>query len=141
MLPETANSASTTDKQNIKFQLTPNLMIFLESGIYNQTIHPNFDCGTGPPDIVIGLNAGLFAYKSWRSVIQYLNLNKGVTGVFTDYNEYSGINCASLGGSEARESLTINPFRQPHALPIFSMNLPQLSNGFMYVFNKQELDM
>lgn len=122
-------------------QLIPNLTIIVQSGTYNETMDPNFDCGTGPPDIIMALNAGLFAYESWRNVIEYLNDNRGIVGVFTDYNEHSGVNCASLGGGQARESLSINPFRQPHAMPVFSMNLPQFSNGFMYVFNGQELDM
>ena len=122
-------------------QLMPNLTIIVQSGTYNETMDPNFDCGTGPPDIIMALNAGLFAYESWRNVIEYLNDNRGIVGVFTDYNEHSGVNCASLGGGQARESLSINPFRQPHAMPVFSMNLPQFSNGFMYVFNGQELDM
>ena len=44
------------------------------------------------------------------------------------------------GGAASRESLVINPFRQPLSLPVYSMNLPQFSNGFIYVFNEQELD-
>ena len=62
-------------------------------------------------------------------------------GVFTDYNEHSAMNCSTLGGGKARESLKVNPFRQPRAMPVYSMNLPQFSNGFMYVDNEQELDM
>lgn len=92
------------------------------------------------PDMVVALNASLFAYKSWRSVVDYLYYNKGVVGVFSDYNEYSGVNCAALGGGKSRESLCMNPFRQPRAMPVYSMNLPQFSNGFLYVFNKQELE-
>lgn len=90
--------------------------------------------------MVIAMNAGLYAYESWRSVVDYLYHNKGVVGVFTDYNEYSGVHCAGLGGAASRESLCINPFRQPLAMPVYSMNLPQFSNGFFYVFNAQELD-
>jgi hypothetical protein len=90
--------------------------------------------------MVMALNAGLFADESWRSVVDYLYHNTGVARVFTDYNEYSGMNCAALGGAASRESITMNPFRQPLALPVYSMNLPQFSNGFMYVFNKHELE-
>jgi hypothetical protein len=140
MVPAHYKQDSYGGTKRMKIQLTSNLTIYVECGIYNESIDPNFDCGTGPPDMVVGLNAGLFAYKSWRSVVEYLNSNKGVTGVFTDYNEYSGMNCASLGGSEARETLAMNPFRQPHAMPVFSMNLPQFSNGFIYAFNHQILD-
>ena len=69
------------------------------------TLDPNFDIGTGPLDMVVALNAGLYAYESWRSVVDYLYYNKGVVGVFSDYNEYSGVNCAALGGGKSRESL------------------------------------
>ena len=141
MLPDSCNEYLENGYRCIRMQLIPNLTIIVQSGTYNETMDPNFDCGTGPPDIIMALNAGLFAYESWRNVIEYLNDNRGIVGVFTDYNEHSGVNCASLGGGQARESLSINPFRQPHAMPVFSMNLPQFSNGFMYVFNGQELDM
>jgi len=57
-----------------------------------------------------------------------------------DYNEHSGVNCAKLGGWRAAQSLDVNPFRQPRAMPVYCMNLPQFSNGFMYVFNEQDLE-
>lgn len=111
------------------------------SGTYGDSLDPNFDCGGGgTPDMVIAANAGLYAYESWRSVVNYLYNNPGIVGVFTDYNEYSGENCASLAGHKGRESLCINPFRQPRAMPVYSMNLPQFSNGFLYVMNAQELE-
>ena len=119
--------------------MTTNVTMLLVSGTYGDK-SLNFDCGSGAPDMVIGMNAGLFAYESWRSVVAYLHCHQGVVGVFTDYNEHSGMNCASLGGRKARESLSINPFRQPRALPVFSMALPQFSNGFIYVYNQQWLD-
>jgi hypothetical protein len=79
---------------------------------------------------------GLYAYPT----INYLQRSPSVIGVFTDYNEFSGVQCASiLGGSAGRQSLRINPFRQPRAMPVYSMNLPQFSNGFIYVCNQQEL--
>ena len=118
----------------------PNFSLSLQSGSYNDSIDPKFDVGTGPPDMVIGMNAGLFAYESWRSVVEFLAFHHHVVGCFTDYNEHSGLNCACLGGGVARETLSVNPFRQPHAMPVYSMNLPQFSNGFMYVFNEQHLD-
>jgi hypothetical protein len=121
-----------------QIQLTEYLSISIVHGTYgSQDLDPNFDCGTGAPDMILGLNAGLYAYDSWRYVIEYLYHHKGVVGVFTDYNEHSGANCAALGGNR---KLVINPFRQPRAMPVYSMNLPQISNGFMYVFNEQELD-
>lgn len=125
---------------SLEQQLTDNLKLLVVSGTYGDSLNPYFDCGCGPPDMVIGLNAGLFAYESWRFVITYLYENRGCVGVFTDYNEHSGMHCASLGGSKSRESLCINPFRQPRAMPVLSMNLPQFSNGFMYAYNLQELE-
>jgi len=141
MLPPKCRNQQSTKGYSMHLELAPNLRLLVVSGTYGGSLDPNFDCGSGPPDMVVGLNAGLFAYESWRSVVSFLHQHQGVVGVFTDYNEHSGMNCASLGGSKARESLSINPFRQPLSLPVFCMNLPQMSNGFMYVFNEQELDM
>lgn len=147
-----------SEKANGRFQvdLNTSLRVFIESGSYGDSLDPNFDCGSGPPDMVMAFNAGIFAYESWNSVIRYLDGHKEVVGVFTDYNEYSGVQCASLGGSRCRDSVRLNPFRQPRAMPgkriasellrsshkwiVYSMNLPQFSNGFLYVFNEQELE-
>ena len=122
--------------------LSSKLKIILVSGTYGDTtsLDPNFDCGSGQPDIIMAFNAGLYAYESWRYVVTYLDTNTNCVGIFTDYNEYSGIQCASLGGPQCRQSLRINPFRQPRAMPVYSMNLPQFSNGFIYVFNEQTLE-
>jgi hypothetical protein len=128
------------NKEASTIHLTCNLTLHLVSGTYGDTLDPNFDCGSGPPDMIIAMNAGLFAYESWRSVVAFLHRHNGIVGVFSDYNEHSGMNCASLGGAKARESLKVNPFRQPRALPVYSMNLPQFSNGFIYVYNEQKLE-
>ena len=133
MFPESSN------ERRLSLQLTSNLKLTICGGTYGQSLNPNFDMG-GPPDMIIGMNAGLFAYESWRHVVSYLHHNKNVLGVFTDYNEHSGMNCASLGGSKAANSLEMNPFRQMRAMPVYCMNLPQFSNGFYYIFNEQELD-
>ena len=122
----------------INLELTDNLTLSLVSGTYGETLDPNFDCGSGSPDMIMGLNAGLFAYESWRSVVDYLFHSKGVVGFFTDYNEHSCVHCAAIGGG--RDTVCINPFRQPLAMPVYSMNLPQFSNGWIYVFNEQNLD-
>lgn len=148
MLPPKCRSENSTQshqgfdmKLDHANNLTLNLTLLVKSGTYGDELNPLFgDVGTGPPDMLIGLNAGLFAYKSWSSVVSFCHDNPSVVAVFTDYNEHSGVNCAGLGGGQARESLTVNPFRQPLALPVFCFNLPQLSNGFFYVFNEQELD-
>jgi hypothetical protein len=104
----------------LRVDLASNLTAGIATGSYGDesSLLPNFDLGNmGPPDMIIALNAGLFAYDSWRSVVEYLDHNRGVVGVFTDYNEHSGLNCASLGGIDSRKSLVVNPFRQPLAMP------------------------
>jgi hypothetical protein len=145
MFPDAAaigRKGSDTVKSSmlLSLRLTSNLRLSVIGGTYGDSLDPNFDVIGGAPDMVIGLNAGLYAYESWRHVVSYLYHNPSVVGVFTDYNEHSGMNCASLGGGRARNSLEINPFRQPRAMPVNCMNLPQMSNGFMYVFNEQELE-
>jgi len=127
------------DGRNLSLQLTTNLRLSIILGTYGDSLNPDFDMD-GPPDMIIGMNAGLFAYESWRHVISYLHHHQNVVGVFTDYNEHSGINCASLGGWKSANSLEMNPFRQMRAMPVYCMNLPQFSNGFVYVYNEQELD-
>jgi hypothetical protein len=118
------------------------LTIRLVCGTYGHpnSLDPHFDCGSGPPDMVLAFNAGLYAYESWRSVVTYLHEHSSVVGVFTDYNEMSAAQCASLGGAKARASVTVNPFRQPRAMPVRSMNLPQFTNGFCYVYNQLPLE-
>ena len=134
MFPENRNG------KNLSLQLTANLKLSIVGGTYGQSLNPDFDIVGGPPDMVIGMNAGLFAYESWRHVISYLHHHKNIVGVFTDYNEHSGMNCAALGSWKSTNSLEVNPFRQMRAMPVYSFNLPQFSNGFVYVFNEQELE-
>jgi hypothetical protein len=126
--------------RGMEIELRPkNLNLSVVSGTYGLDLCPDFDLG-GRPDMIIGMNAGLYAYHSWSSVISYLREHEDVVAVFTDYNEYSGTNCASLDGLNGRETLCINPFRQPRAMPVYSMNLPQISNGFLYVYNHKKLE-
>lgn len=126
-------------EKNLSLQLSTNVRLTVVCGTYGDNLDPDFDFN-GAPDIIVGMNAGLYAYDSWRYVIDYLYNHPNVVGVFTDYNEHSGLNCSSLGGSKSRKSLRMNPFRQPRAMPVYCMNLPQFSNGFIYVFNEQELE-
>lgn len=136
MLPPLTRS--TIDSHVIKFSEGAVTMSIV-GGTYGQDLNPDFDCG-GMPDMVVGFNAGLFAYESWNCVISYLDSHPSVIGVFSDYNEWSGVNCASLGGKNARNSFCINPFRQPRSMPVYCMNLPQMSNAFLYVYNQQVLE-
>lgn len=136
MLPQSAEAV--VEEAEGSYILEKNgLSIRVLSGTYGESIDPRFDCGrSGAPDMVMAFNAGLHAYETWRSCVEFLNSTKDVVGVFTDYNEWSGVQCASLGGHESRTSLKVNPFRQPRAMPVYSMNLPQFCNGFIYVFNE-----
>ena len=143
MLPRSCQQVrhdSRSQSTKMTLTLSSNLSLAVVSGTYGASLDPNFDVGSGPPDMTIAMNAGLYAYESWRSVVTYLYHHANVIGVFSDYNEHSGVNCAGLGGHACRESLCINPFRQPRAMPVYSMNLPQFSNGFLYVMNQQELE-
>jgi hypothetical protein len=142
------HTASSTQSGSLKktiytAQLTETLRVVVTCGIYGDatSLHPNFDCGSGPPDIIVAYNAGLYAYESWRSVISYLYTHRNVLGIFTDYNEHSAVQCANiLGGHACRNTVRMNPFRQPRAMPVYSMNLPQFGNGFIYVVNEQSLE-
>ncbi len=134
MLPDNVRANMSNE---LEIPLHERLVVTLVGGTYGDSLDPDFDCH-GSPDIVVAFNAGLFAYPSWRNVVEYLHRKPSVIGMFTDYNEMSGAQCASLGNS--RESVQMNPFRQPRAMPVYSMNLPQFANGFIYVFNPQTLD-
>ena len=129
-----------TQKEPV-FNFGGKLKIKVVAGTYGDTLDPRFDCDrTGPPDMIMAFNAGVYAYESRRSVIEFLHKIKSTVEVFSDYNEWSGVQCASLGGGETRKSLKINPFRQSLAIPVYRMNLPQFSNGFLSVFNQQTID-
>lgn len=140
MLPGALRNSNSHHHHEFKASPDRNLLIYVVAGSYGDSLDPRFDCGSGPPDMLMAFNAGLYAYDSWRGVIRYLNEQKSVLGVFTDYNEMSAVQCASLGGAASRESVRVNPFRQPRAMPVYSMNLPQFSNGFFYVYNQQILE-
>ena len=134
-------SPGPNQENRMKIELNPNLSLTIQSGTYAESIYPTFDYGSGPPNMIIVMNAGLCGYESWTSVIQYMRIHSDVVGVCTDYKEYSEVNCAALGGGDAWDSLRVNHFCQPRAMPVYSMNLPQFSNGFMYIYNEQKLDM
>jgi len=73
MLPPKSREQGATNAPFLKLDLTNHLTLLVVSGAYGDDLDPNFDCGSGPPDMVMGLNAGLFAYESWPSVITYLD--------------------------------------------------------------------
>lgn len=140
MLPQSLARRRSDGAYGLDLEISEWLHVYIVEGTYGNSINPDLDCGSriGSPDMVMAFNAGLYAYESWRSVLKYLQAHLSVVGVFSDYNEWSGLQCASLGGN--RESLRMNPFRQPRAMPVYSMNLPQFTNGFLYAINTQELD-
>ena len=74
-----SGGGSSSGKFTLKIEYSQSLVIGVVSGTYGtETLDPNFDCGTGPPDMVIAMNAGLYAYASWRSVVTYLYHHSGV---------------------------------------------------------------
>jgi hypothetical protein len=144
------DQSSSSSKVLYSVQLTDTLHVRVVVGIYGDesSLHPNFDCGSSssggssssPPDMIMAYNAGLYAYESWRYMIEYLYHHTNVIGVCSDYNEHSAVQCASiLGGIQCQNSVIVNPFRQPRAMPVCSMNLPQYSNSFLYVVNEQTM--
>ena len=143
--PRTDRSA---DKRSSKIlysvQLMKTIHISIVCGIYGDetSLHPNLDCGGGPPDMIMAYNAGIYAYESWRYMIDYLyHPNTNTIGICSDYNECSAVQCAAiLGGIDCQNGVVLNPFRQPRAMPVYSMNLPQYSNSFLYVVNEQSLE-
>lgn len=144
IIKESDHSYTQSSKMLYRVPLTETIHISVVCGIYGDesSLHPNFDCGSGPPDMIMAYNAGLYAYESWRYMINYLyRTNTNAIGVCSDYNEHSAVQCAAiLGGKACQNSVIMNPFRQPRAMPVYSMNLPQYSNGFFYVVNEQSLE-
>ena len=59
MLPETCNEYLENGVRGLRVDLAPNLTILVQSGTYNETMDPNFDCGTGPPDMVLLIHVHL----------------------------------------------------------------------------------
>ncbi|XP_069138232.1 zinc finger MYND domain-containing protein 15-like isoform X2 [Argopecten irradians] len=95
------------------------------------------------PDLVVGFNAGLAAYPSWKDTILKLKADRTPT-YFTDYCHYS----ADLGRKVVREGCgldtstpSINPFRSPLRRVCDQHLLPWFSNAFIfhliYTSNKQ----
>ena len=139
-----SSSSSSSSPLLYRVQLVETIQVSVVCGVYGDesSLHPNLDCGGGPPDMIMAYNAGLYAYESWRYLINYLyNPSTTAIGICTDYNEHSAVQCATiLGGSTCQNSVIVNPFRQPRAMPVYSMNLPQYSNGFLYVVNEQSME-
>ena len=45
--------------------LGPGLRVQVVGGTYGNSIDPNFDCGSGAPDMIMCFNTGLYAYPNW----------------------------------------------------------------------------
>lgn len=67
-ISQSSTKTETRGQFSLRIEMTSNLTIGVVSGTYGDALDPNFDVGTGPPDMVVALNAGLYAYESWRSV-------------------------------------------------------------------------
>ena len=41
------------------------------NGAAGKPLDPDSAVGSGPPDMIVGFNAGLYAYPSWQDVVLY----------------------------------------------------------------------
>lgn len=82
-------------ERKLTLQLTTNLRLSVVGGTYGQSLDPDFDLD-GAPDMIIGMNAGLFAYASWRHVVSYIHHHKNTVAVFTDYVSPSAVHSCFL---------------------------------------------
>ncbi|KAJ3056373.1 hypothetical protein HK097_007210 [Rhizophlyctis rosea] len=91
--------------------------------------------GTDKPDVVIGMNAGLFTSPQWMPTLKLLVEEKQKC-VFTEQMEQTveivKRNLASGPGLEVDFGPVVNPFRQPIWQFKKDVNLPGWSNAFMY---------
>ncbi|XP_033750978.1 zinc finger MYND domain-containing protein 15-like isoform X2 [Pecten maximus] len=100
--------------------------------VYRRLYH-NYTC-RWKPDLVVGFNAGIAAYPSWRDTIQKLK-DEQTPAYFTDYCHYS----ADLGREVMRQGCgletstpSVNPFRSPIRRICEQHLLPWFSNAFLF---------
>ena len=67
MVPAQCNDELVNHNRRIKLDLAVNLSVYIQPGTFADTLDPLFDCGTGPPDMIMAFNAGLFADR--KSVV------------------------------------------------------------------------
>jgi len=58
MLPQNSKGG-----KSLSLQLTSNVTLTIVAGTYGESLDPDFDLN-GSPDMIVGLNAGLYAYES-----------------------------------------------------------------------------
>ncbi|XP_074650829.1 zinc finger MYND domain-containing protein 15-like [Tubulanus polymorphus] len=86
------------------------------------------------PDLVVGFNAGLAAYRSWGKALVEMAAKK-IPAYFTDYCKYS---CASSRAPMEGLKLgttsepVINPFRSPVRIFSEENKMPVYSNAYIY---------
>lgn len=122
----------------------------------NSTVHEFLNHDANRYDMIIGLNAGLAAYATWRETVIAIR-DRAIDAYFTDYclmsirlsqravNELSdadladrvlslSISSVSTGVATPRLTLSdpvINPYRSPVRKYSDSLNLPWYSNAFI----------
>lgn len=105
-----------------------NVKVSLHRGLYHK--HTS-DC---PPDVVIGLNAGLAAYPTWLDTLTTLSRSR-TPAYFTDYCQYS-CECSRLPVEALHlgtiSKVEINPFRSPLRKYCEEHDMPWYSNAFVY---------
>jgi len=106
--------------------------LHLHRGLYHEVSLPD-------PDLILGLNAGLAAYGTFRPTVERLvaAARKGTPVVFSDLNEESATMAAESlqkAGGALSLGISINPFRCPRTEqgPSRGFAIPSLSNGFLF---------
>lgn len=90
--------------------------------------------GTGKPDMIIALNAGLVTQKEWAPAIARI-AKSGIKFLVTERMEQL-CNAAQINLPTLNAKITVSPHLNPFRQPLFDfkkdVNLPGWSNGFIF---------
>ncbi|KAJ3288744.1 hypothetical protein HK104_007993 [Borealophlyctis nickersoniae] len=121
--------------------LDSTMLVTLRSGLYTPEHHTGaayraegLPMGTDKPDLVIAMNAALFATPTWSHTLQYLIQSKqrmAFTETMEQNVEVVKKNLAMIGAGLSAGPV-VNPFRQPVWQYKRETNLPGWSNGFVF---------
>ena len=64
ILPLNCGSPGYGRTYKMSIDVTPNVSLLIQSSMYYETLDPSFDCGSGPPNMLVAVKAALFAYNS-----------------------------------------------------------------------------
>ncbi|CAN6448521.1 unnamed protein product [Victoria cruziana] len=89
----------------------------------------------GLPHYIIGPNAGIAAYASWKPTVELIR-NMNLTAIFSDYSEeaaHLAAHCIStVTGHSLSLPIQLNPFRQPFMVEDAALCIPCFSNCFLF---------